>query len=102
MKHILLLSLCCLLMVSSSAYSGSLDETLQKMAGSAVQGYVGPIVTGFGTDLNGGWFHRAPSAEMYGFDLEFGLVAMGTFSAMQARPFLPASADNSRSMLRRA
>ncbi|HTY10305.1 MAG TPA: DUF6588 family protein [Bacteroidota bacterium] len=77
MKNLLLLSLCCLLIVSGSASGGSLDETLQKMAGSAVQGYVSPIVTAFGTDLNGGWFHRAPAAEMYGFDLEFGLVAMG-------------------------
>jgi len=78
MKHLLLLSFCCLLMISSFAYSASLDSTLQKMAGSAVQGYVGPVVSGFGADLNGGWFHRAPKAEMYGFDLEFGVVAMGT------------------------
>ena len=78
MKNLLLLSLCCLLIVSSSAYSAGLDSTLQKMAGSAVQGYVGPIVSGFGADLNGGWFHRAPSAKMYGFDLEIGVVAMGT------------------------
>ena len=78
MKHFLLLSLCCLLMVSASAYSQSLDSTLQKMAGSAVQGYVGPIVSGFGADLNGGWFHRAPTAELYGFDFELGVVAMGT------------------------
>ena len=78
MKHFLLLSLCCLLMVSASAYSQSLDSTLQKMAGSAVQGYVGPIVSGFGADLNGGWFHKAPTAELYGFDFELGVVAMGT------------------------
>jgi hypothetical protein len=78
MKHFLLLSLCCLLMVSASAYSQSLDSTLQKMAGSAVKGYVGPIVSGFGADLNGGWFHRAPTAELYGFDFELGVVAMGT------------------------
>ncbi len=78
MKHLLLLSLCCLLMVSVSAYGGSLEESLQKLAGTGVQGYVGPIVTAFGTDLNGGWFHKSPSAEMYGFDLEFGVVAMGS------------------------
>ncbi len=77
MKNLLFLSLCCLLMVSASAYSGSLDSTLQKMAGSAVQGYVAPVVSGFGADLNGGWFHKAPSAKMVGFDLEFGVVAMG-------------------------
>lgn len=78
MKKILLVTICALLIGSAAAYSQSLDSTLQKMAGSAVQGYVGPIVSGFGADLNGGWFHRAPSAKMIGFDLEFGLVAMGT------------------------
>ena len=78
MKKILLITICALLVVSAAGYSQSLDSTLQKMAGSAVQGYVGPIVSGFGADLNGGWFHRAPSAKMFGFDLEFGFVAMGT------------------------
>ncbi|MGA9407295.1 MAG: DUF6588 family protein [Bacteroidota bacterium] len=78
MKNPFFLLFCCLLLVSTSAFSnGSLDSTLQKMAGSAVQGYVGPIVSGFGADLNGGWFHKAPSAKMFGFDLELGVVAMG-------------------------
>ncbi len=78
MKKILLLTICALLVGSAASYSQSLDSTLQKMAGSAVQGYVGPIVSGFGADLNGGWFHKAPSAKMFGFDLELGAVAMGT------------------------
>ena len=78
MKKLLLLVVCCALIATTGAYSQSLDSTLQKMAGSAVQGYVGPIVSGFGSDLNGGWFHKAPSAKMIGFDLEFGVVAMGT------------------------
>lgn len=78
MKKLLVLVVCCALIATTGAYSQSLDSTLQKMAGSAVQGYVGPIVSGFGSDLNGGWFHKAPSAKMFGFDLEFGVVAMGT------------------------
>ncbi|MBS4029720.1 MAG: hypothetical protein KGZ58_13920 [Ignavibacteriales bacterium] len=57
----------------------SLEETLQKLAGSAAQGYVGPIVSGFGSDLNGGWFHKAPEATKFSFDLEFGFVGMATF-----------------------
>jgi hypothetical protein len=78
MKKTLLIAICALFVGSVAAYSQSLDSTLQKMAGSAVQGYVGPIVSGFGADLNGGWFHKAPSAKMFGFDLEFGVVAMAT------------------------
>ncbi len=78
MKKLLLLAVCGALMLSAPAYSQGLQETLQKVAGNAAVGYVSPITTGFGTDLNGGWFHKAPSTTMFGFDLEFGLVAMGT------------------------
>lgn len=78
MKKILLLAICCALMATTAVYSQSLDSTLQKLAGSAARGYVAPIVSGFGSDLNGGWFHKAPSAKMFGFDLEFGVVAMAT------------------------
>lgn len=78
MKRVLSICLAMLLALSAGASAQSLDSTLQKMAGSAVQGYVGPIVSGFGSDLNGGWFHKSPAAKMFGFDLEFGIVAMGT------------------------
>jgi hypothetical protein len=94
MKNLLLLSLCCLLIVSGSGFAGDLQGTLQKMAGSAVQGYVSPVVTAFGTDLNGGWFHRAPASELYGFDLEFGVVAMGA-SLKNANTTIPAGIGGS-------
>jgi hypothetical protein len=54
-----------------------LEETMGKLAQDAARAYISPIVSGFGADLNSGWFHRAPWANMFGFDLEFGLVAMG-------------------------
>ncbi|MEX1140001.1 MAG: DUF6588 family protein [Bacteroidota bacterium] len=54
-----------------------LEETMGKLAQDAARAYISPIVSGFGADLNSGWFHRAPWATMFGFDLEFGLVAMG-------------------------
>ncbi len=57
----------------------SFTDAMGKLAQDAATNYVNPIVSGFGTDLNGGWFHRAPRAEVFGFDLEFGAVAMGTF-----------------------
>jgi hypothetical protein len=56
----------------------TLTETLQKISGNAASGFVAPITNGFGADFNGGWFHKAPSSKMFGFDLEFGLVVMGT------------------------
>jgi hypothetical protein len=51
-------------------------ENLSRDAGSM---YIAPIVSAFGSDLNGGWFHKAASQKTFSLDLEFGLVAMGTF-----------------------
>ncbi|MEX2115415.1 MAG: DUF6588 family protein [Bacteroidota bacterium] len=54
-----------------------LEETMGKLAQDAARAYISPVVSGFGADMNSGWFHRAPWATMFGFDLEFGLVIMG-------------------------
>ncbi len=59
--------------------SSDLQSTLGKLASSAAKGYVAPIVSGFGADLNSGWVHRTPSAVKLSFDLEIGVVAMGSF-----------------------
>ncbi len=85
MKKLLLPLVLCLALIGSQTQAQTLDETMTKLAGSAASAYVNPIVTGFGADLNGGWFHKAPKAEMYGFDLEFGVVAMGTFPGDAAK-----------------
>lgn len=78
MKKLLLSIVCGAFIATTAVYSQTLEQTLQKVAGNAAVGYVSPITNGFGTDLNGGWFHKAPSSTMLGFDLEFGVVAMGT------------------------
>jgi len=57
---------------------GDLEETLKKLSESAAQGYITPIVSAFGSNLNGGWFHSAPPPTKFGLKLEFGLVGMGT------------------------
>jgi len=69
------------------ASAQTLEETLQKLSESAGKSYVAPIVSGFGANLNGGWFHRSPRAEMINFDLEFGVVAMGTFFSDEHKSF---------------
>ncbi len=56
----------------------TLEETLGSLSADAAKAYVSPIVSGFGANLNSGWVHRAPKAKFLGFDLEFGLVVMGT------------------------
>ena len=72
---------------SSNDEQESLETTLQKLAADAAKGYVAPVSSGFGSNLNAGWFHRAPWATFLGFDLEFGLVAMGTFFSDEHKSF---------------
>jgi hypothetical protein len=56
-----------------------LETTLKRLSQDAAQSYVSPVVSAFGSNLNGGWFHRAPRAKMFSLNLEVGLVGMGTF-----------------------
>lgn len=83
-------SLFCLALLAgvfSTARAQTFEETMTKLSMDAAKSYVNPIVSGIGTDLNGGWFHRAPRATMFGFDLEFGVVAMGTFFKDENKTF---------------
>ncbi|MCK4312633.1 MAG: hypothetical protein KAW88_07855, partial [Candidatus Cloacimonetes bacterium] len=57
----------------------SLEGSLQNLYEDVAKGYTNPIITGFGTSLNGGWFHSAPRSTVLGLDLEYGLVLMGSF-----------------------
>ncbi len=58
---------------------GEIEETLKQLTQQAATGYLAPIVTPIGIDLNGGWFHKAPPAKMFGLSLELGVVGMLTF-----------------------
>lgn len=55
-----------------------LETTLEQLSEIAAKAYVAPIVSGFGTDLNGGWFHKSPKASFLGLNFELGLVVMAT------------------------
>jgi hypothetical protein len=65
----------------------SLEETLNQLSGDAASQYLAPISSSFGSNLNSGWFHRAPKADRYGFNLEVGFVAMGSFFPDDATRF---------------
>ena len=56
-----------------------LEETLKRLSGDAAKSYVSPVVSAFGSNLNGGWFHKAPPAKLFGLDFELGVKLMGTF-----------------------
>ncbi len=57
---------------------GEIEETLKQLTQQAASGYLQPIITPIGINLNGGWFHKVPPAKMFGLSLEFGLVGMAT------------------------
>ena len=69
-------------------------STLSKLAESAARGYVAPIVSGFGADLNSGWVHRAPDPVKTSLDLEFGVVGMGSFFSTSSKSFSNSGAFN--------
>ncbi len=80
------------LLYGQQAGDKSLQETLKELSEAAAKSYVSPIVSGFGSNLNSGWFHRAPRATMFGFDLEFGIVGMATFFPNDAKTFASSGA----------
>ena len=59
--------------------AAELDETLEDLSGAAAESYVGPIVSAFGSNLNGGWFHATPKSKLFGINVELGFVFMGSF-----------------------
>lgn len=59
----------------------SFEETIQNLSEDAARGYAGPVVDGFGANLNTGWFNRAPAATVAGLNLKIGIVAMGALIA---------------------
>ncbi len=76
-----------LLMGSALAQDASFEGTMTKLAGDAGKGFVQPVVSAFGSNLNGGWFHKSPQTKIFGIDLEAGVVAMGTFTTEENKTF---------------
>lgn len=65
--------------VAAAVTAQSMEETVSKLGAAAGKAYVAPIVSGFGSNLNAGWFHKAPPAKKFGINFEVGPVFMGTF-----------------------
>jgi hypothetical protein len=76
-----------LIFAAVSLCADTLAESLEALSGSAAKAYAEPMVTSFGSDMNGGWFHKAPADSAFCWDLEFGVVSMGTLFANQKKDF---------------
>lgn len=65
---------------STTAQEGEdLEETIARLSKDVALQYISPIVSPFASNLNGGIFHKAPSAKIFSLDIEVGLVGMGSF-----------------------
>ncbi len=64
--------------VTSCLMAQSLDETIQNLSGDAAKAYVDPMVSVFGANMNGAWFHQAPKAKLFDWDLEISAVFMAS------------------------
>ena len=77
-NHLLLFVIIFAINLYSQDSKDDLNSTMQKLSKDAGTAYVGPTASAFGADLNSGWIHRVPKATLFGIDIEFGIVAMGT------------------------
>lgn len=71
----------------SPSGSLSLNESLSKLSQSAAINYLQPGFDPFGISMNGGWLGKAPKPVIMNFDLEFGVVAMGTIIKSNSNSF---------------
>jgi hypothetical protein len=81
---VLVLMLCATL---SWLNAQDLQGTMEKLSGTAGKSYVDPFSQALAVDFNGGWFHKVPKAELFGWDLEFGVVAMGSLFNSDQKTF---------------
>jgi len=56
-----------------------INDDLEKLGGAAAEGYLGPIVSTIGSDLNQGWFREAPKPVLWSIDISSKLIVTGTF-----------------------
>lgn len=86
MKRMLLI-LILLSVTEQSNAQEDLQSSVVQLAADAAREYVKPAVSGFGASMNSGWFHKPPAAKKLGFNFEFGLAGMMSFSPRSNRHF---------------
>ncbi len=72
---------------NSFTFAQSLEETLSYLSSDAAKSYVAPIVNGFGSNLNSGWFAYPPDAVKLGFTLRVRVMGNGTFFSTDEETF---------------
>ena len=65
----ILVTACVIALVSSSVIAQDLQKQLSKLGHDAAVGYVSPILSGWGNDLNSGMYYSADLHDVLGFDI---------------------------------
>lgn len=73
--------------------SADINDDLQKLSTDAAKGYLGPVVSTMGANLNQGWFFEAPKPELWGINVGLHPVMMGTFFASKDETFTTTTAS---------
>lgn len=63
------------------------NENLEQLAGDAATGYLKPIISSLGSNLNQGWFNQSPRPVKFGIDLATSVYFVGTKFASSADEF---------------
>lgn len=82
----------------------SLEETLSHLSQDAGIAYVDPIISAFGSNMNGGWINGVPSASILGLNFQVRIIAVGSFFNDDKKTFLTRgefrfSSDNAEDIL---
>jgi hypothetical protein len=57
----------------------NVEDAVTELTATAAKRYISPMVSGFGANMNAGWYHKAPPADKIGFSVEGGWLIMATF-----------------------
>lgn len=90
MKKICVFLLLFFVMFSFTSEAQDLEETLSNLSSDAAQSYVAPIITGFGSNLNSGWFAYPPEPVKTSFTARLRVIGNGTFFSSDDETFTSA------------
>lgn len=71
----------------TSLAHADINDDLEKLGGTAAEGYLGPVVSTLGSNLNQGWFFEAPKPNLWGIDISARTVVVGTMFGSDQETF---------------
>ncbi|HNY29573.1 MAG TPA: hypothetical protein PKO15_01685 [Fibrobacteria bacterium] len=67
-----------LLLTGASFAADDLQANIEQMTGDATKAYMAPLTSAVGADLNAGFFNHSPNPDLWGIDIQAGIVMVGS------------------------